>query len=276
MPGQLVLVALLLAVALVLVLWIASAAWNRKSRRLVQSLVSGASSAVPKEAPPGSLPAPVARYLELALPGGPTGKRLARIRHVGELRTGERFYPFESVEHFVASPPGLVWDARVRMKAGLSVRVRDGYVLGKGSMEARLLGLVPVLEARGRRELDEGAMQRFLAEAVWFPEALLPGPSLGWRELDETSAEARLDDGTNAIALTFTFNAAGEVLSVETARRYREVEGEFVPTPWRGRFWSWDRRGPFVVPLGAEVEWVLPEGPQPYWRGTVVAAEYEL
>lgn len=32
----------------------------------------------------------------------------------------------------------------------------------------------------------------------------------------------------------------------------------------------WDAR----IPLRGEVEWPLPEGPQPYWRGSVTAVTF--
>ena len=30
------------------------------------------------------------------------------------------------------------------------------------------------------------------------------------------------------------------------------------------------------IPLAGEVEWILPEGPQPYWRGEILDIEYDL
>lgn len=29
------------------------------------------------------------------------------------------------------------------------------------------------------------------------------------------------------------------------------------------------------IPLAGEVAWLLPEGPQPYWKGRIVNAVYE-
>jgi hypothetical protein len=30
------------------------------------------------------------------------------------------------------------------------------------------------------------------------------------------------------------------------------------------------------VPLEAEVAWILPDGPKPYWRGRIVEIVYEM
>jgi hypothetical protein len=57
--------------------------------------------------------------------------------------------------------------------------------------------------------------------------------------------------------------------------RHRDVRGIGVLTPWTGRFGNYARRGGMMIPLSGEVEWLLPEGPTPYWRGRIVRAEYE-
>ncbi len=31
-----------------------------------------------------------------------------------------------------------------------------------------------------------------------------------------------------------------------------------------------------MVPMSGKVEWVLPEGPFPYWRGRIVDAQYDF
>lgn len=64
--------------------------------------------------------------------------------------------------------------------------------------------------------------------------------------------------------------------SVSSEGRSRDVQGEQVATPWRGRFWDYEPRGGMLVPLEGEVEWVLPEGAKPYWRGRIERIEYEF
>jgi hypothetical protein len=72
-----------------------------------------------------------------------------------------------------------------------------------------------------------------------------------------------------AVALDFRFSDDGLVESIFTPERARDVDGKAVPTPWQGRFWDYEDRGGMRIPLGGEVEWLLPEGPQVYWRGRV-------
>jgi hypothetical protein len=78
-----------------------------------------------------------------------------------------------------------------------------------------------------------------------------------------------------SVRLRFTFNAQGLIDSVRAEARGRTVEGRVIPTPWQGRFWEYNERGGMRVPLEAEVAWLLPDGPEPYWRGRIVEVVYE-
>jgi hypothetical protein len=59
--------------------------------------------------------------------------------------------------------------------------VRDTYLDAVGAMQGKLAGLIPVVDQSGRPELAAGALHRYLAEAAWFPTALLPSDRLAWR-----------------------------------------------------------------------------------------------
>src|ERR687884_130269 len=105
----------------------------------------------------------------------------------------------------------------------MKVRVRDAYVAGQGSMQGKVLSLVPVVNERAKAELNAGALQRYLAEAVWFPTALLPTAGVQWSAIDNRRALATLTDCGTTVSLKFHFNEAGEITGVSTSGRYREV-----------------------------------------------------
>lgn len=73
------------------------------------------------------------------------------------------------------------------------------------------------------------------------------------------------------VSLDFRFSVGGLVESVYTPTRSRDVAGVGVPTPWEGRWSDYGEREGMLIPLRGEVAWLLPEGPQPYWRGRVTA-----
>lgn len=245
--------------------------WNRSTARAVGRLAPSGTAGTFTPDQLAGLPAPVVRYFEFALAPGQPLIRTARIEHEGEFRGSldAPWSPFTSVQHFSVDPPGFVWDAAIRMGPLMTVRVRDSYLQGVGSMQGKLAALIPVVNARGSAELASGALHRYLAESVWLPTALLPGGGVTWEPVDDKTARATLTDSGVSVSLDFRFNEKGEIVRVYTPARYRDVDGQGVPTTWEGHFRSYDRVDGVMVPREGEVAWILPEGRLTYWRGSL-------
>ena len=141
-------------------------------------------------------------------------------------------------------------------------------------MHAKILSLVPLVDASDNAELNAGALQRYLAEAVWFPTALLPSDVMKWNAIDASRALGTLSDSGTTVSLEFHFSDAGEITDVFTPGRYREVDGKYELTPWRGHFRNYQERDGMRIPLEADVEWQLPEGAFPYWKGRIIEVQY--
>jgi hypothetical protein len=252
--------------------------WKRTTSRAVAGLERAASGSRASVVPsPADLPAPVARYFEFALTPGQPRVRSVRIEHSGEFRTGGidgGWSPFRSIQHFTADPPGFVWDASIRLAPLLRVRVRDSYLGGRGSMLGRVAGVVPVVDQQGTPELAAGALNRWLAEAVWFPTALLPRPGLAWEAVDDRTARATFVDSGHTVSMECRFGDDGGIVRI-VAERYRDVDGMGVLTPWLVELRGYSEAGGMRIPLDAEVAWLLPEGRLSYWRGRVETADYQ-
>lgn len=223
------------------------------------------------------LPEPVQRYFRAALQPGQRMLAAATLDHAGTFNMserGERWLEFTSSQRVVLARPGFDWDARIRLLPGLAFRVHDAYVAGEGILHARLLGL-PIVNLHGTPELARGELMRFLAEAAWYPTALLPSQGVQWTTVDDRSARATIADGGTRVSLTFGFGTDGLIESVRAEDRGRTVAGKVVPTPWEGRWTDFAERGGMQVPLEGEVAWILPDGRKPYWRGRVTRLEYE-
>lgn len=273
--------------AAVIALVTGAVVWRRATGRSVDKLLEAARARLAGEPSPDSglvpepdLPAPVARYIAFALPPDARGIRTARIRWTGEfqMRPGGGWKPFDAEQHVTAWPPGFVWDARIRVMPIMPVRVRDGYVAGEGSMVGRVGGLATVVDQGGTPEMAAGALARWLGEAVWFPTALLPdaGPGEGirWEAVDDGTARATITDGGTTVSAEFHFSATGEITGM-TTMRYRDVNGTGVLTAFEGRYRNYARRDGVMIPMAAEVAWLLPEGRFPYWRGRPLEVVYE-
>ena len=222
------------------------------------------------------LPDPVVRYLEFALTPGQPMVRTTRLQQVGEFAMRpDSWSPFTAVEDFSAAPPGFLWHARIRMAPGIAVYVRDGYCAGEGAMYGALSALVPVVNECGTPVMASGELLRYLAEAVFFPTALLPRDGISWQPLDENTAHVTLIDGDTTVSCDVNFGEHNEIVRM-SAMRGRDMGGKFELIPWVGHFSDYRRVDGMMIPMRGEVEWVLPEGPAPYWRGRIVDAQYEF
>jgi hypothetical protein len=222
------------------------------------------------------LPAPVQRYLRTVLREGQPLIVAARLEQEGDflLTPPDGWKPFRATQHVAVQPPGFVWDARIVVARGLATLVRDGLVGGRGSMRAGVAGVVTLVNVQGTPDITAGALFRYLAEAVWFPTALLPSQGVRWAAVDDSTARAGISAGGVTVALEFGFGADGLVHTVYADARPRDVDGRGVPTPWRGRWLEYDDLGGMRVPVRGEVAWLMPEGPLVYWRGRVTGASY--
>lgn len=270
----------LTAVGVVLAMAAGGWLWERSARKVRANLEAHRmepASAVVDFKNFEELPEPVQRYFRTALTDGQPMVVSARIRHRGQFNmseTGEKWRPFTSEQAVTAARPGFDWEARIRMAPGLSILVRDAYIEGEGILKASLAGLFTLAEWPQTPELAYGELMRFLAESVWYPTALLPGPFVKWEETGGSCAKATLADGGTAVSLVFHFGPDGLVERVRAESRPRTVGDHTVDMPWEGRFRAWERHGGMLVPTEGEVAWITPEGPHPYWRGEIERIEY--
>lgn len=254
--------------------------WASKTRALLEGLqatraVGPTPTFDPRELQ--GLPEPVARYLLKVLPEGTPVIRAVDVTHRGTFDisgTGAQWKPFSSVQRVVTHRPGFVWDGRVSILPGLTVHVHDAYVDGEGLLEPAFLGLYPLMQLRDRGEMARGELMRFLAEAAWYPTALLPSQGVRWAPIDASSARATLVDGEIRLSMTFHFGDDGLIDAIRAEDRARAIGDQTVPTPWEGRMSNYQLRDGLLIPLEGEVAWLTSKGRIPYWRGAITKIEF--
>jgi hypothetical protein len=226
---------------------------------------------------PGTLPAPVARYLGHVLTDGQPAFSRGTFAQSGTLRTSPRagrWMAFTAEEAMTAPVPGFAWDARVALMPLVHLQVKDGYADGAGAGAVKLFGLLPMGGDRGTPEMNSGALHRYLAEAVWFPVALLPREGLRWSAIDDHRALATLTDHGTTVALEFRFDAADEVVGVYTPGRWGSFDGGYAQVAWEGHFRDYFRQDGMRLPRYGEVGWYDEGRWQAVWKGTVERAAF--
>jgi hypothetical protein len=134
-------------------------------------------------------PEPVRRYFTAAVAPGTQLASGALLTMRGRIKIG-RWLPFRARQVLVPRH-GTVWSARV---AGVIVG-SDRYASGAGGMDWKLPGLLRVVRAEGP-DVSRSAAERAAGESLWAPTALLPGPDVRWRAVDDqrVSVEVAVDD----------------------------------------------------------------------------------
>ena len=256
--------------------------WAAATRKLRRGLQAAQETAGPErfdQRELTGLPEPVQRYFRQVLTVGQPMIRALSVEHSGRFNIGKRgdnWKPFSSGQRVCIRRPGFLWDARVTILAGVAVHVHDAYVAGEGTLHPALMGLLPLGKVQGRGVIAEAELLRFLAEAPCYPTALLPSQGVKWQAVDARSAVATLTDGKLSASLLFSFDDRGLVESVRAEARARLVDGQVVALPWEGLWSDYQQQHGMSVPTRGEARWLLPQGPQPYWRGRVGRLAYEF
>ena len=218
------------------------------------------------------LPAPVARYLTLALPPNCAQFYGVTLNQRGSLRTtssSDRWMSFNAIHAARAGAPEFVWDAQVKVMPFFHINVIDTLTHGVGAGRVRLMSLLRVAGDTGSPEINSGALHRYLAEAVWYPFALLPRNGLTWSPLDEYTALATLADGATEVALEFRFADSGEVEGVFSQGRWGTFGGHYEQRPWEGHFSNYQRVDGVLIPMRGEVGWYTEGKLDIVWKGEI-------
>jgi hypothetical protein len=247
--------------------------WERGTAQLRAGLARGEAVRVEPE----ELPEPVRRYFEVALPRTPRMIASVEMEHEGTFNMSEgetRWLPFRSTQVDVMHPAGFDWSGRIEMMPGVPVYVHDAFVGGRGILAAKLWGLIPLASMWDSQEVDSGELQRFLAEAAWYPTRLLPQEGVQWTPEDSRRAYGTLRAGDIEVTLEFHFGADHLIEGIRAERRYRAVGDRFEATPWEGRFSNYQNVDGMKIPMDGEVAWVLKSERKPYWRGHTTHIAY--
>lgn len=220
------------------------------------------------------LPAPAVRYFQSALRGERRMVRSAIATQQAEFFINGAWKPLRATQHFRVSPPGFVWDARIDMAPLMPALVRDAYIDGRGSLQASLLGAYLLADQSGVPELNAGALQRFLGEAIWMPTALLPSRTVTWTAHDERSSFVTMKDSGIEVTLLFEFDDHGMVRTI-SGDRYKEDRGTYALHPWLIRCDEPGEQDGLVIPRRCEVAWLVNGEIQPYWRGRITSIDYQ-
>jgi hypothetical protein len=215
------------------------------------------------------VPSLVRDYYHRCVPEPPRKPLGTLLEQTGEIRLApeRRWMPFTAEQSISATQPQFLWHARCKMAPLATAVVEDAYETGRGRLDAKLWGVFPLARGRGAN-VDQGELQRYLAELVWCPMALVHNPDLNFRVLAEDCVRVWVQYEDAHVDLMF--DGEGLIAGAKTTTRPR---GQTVQ-PWEGRFYDFKKFGGIRAPARGEVWWDTPDGRFLYWRGEVTSLRW--
>lgn len=208
--------------------------------------------------PKDSLPELVQRWYHRAMTDRTTPIHGGTIEQSLELKLQadqKEFHSASAIQFTRISPPAFSWKVDVPYTFGLHLIGRDDYHKGKGSMKIYFHHLFPVVNASGSK-IDEGTLQRFLGEMVWFPP-FVNSKYVTWEAIDSYSAKATMTfEGVSGSGL-FYFNEEGDFIKFVAQRYYEQAQQYY---DWVLEVQEYDIFDGVRVPSKMTATWKLPTG----------------
>lgn len=212
------------------------------------------------------LPQPVKSWVENSGIVGMEKIHAVRLRQKGWMRTGpekDKWIPTTAEEYFTIDKPGFVWKVQMKMAPLVPVVGEDRYVNGRGVMNIKAFSLINITNEVGNK-VDQGTLQRYLAEICWFPSAAL-SPYIKWEAIDNTTAKATMSYNGVSGSVTFQLNNKGDMVACN-ADRYMGSGKKATLEKWIVTSKSYDLMNGIKMPVKSEVTWKLKSGDYTWYK----------
>jgi len=214
-----------------------------------------------------SLPAPVQRYFNHILKDGQPYISYARIKHLGQFKTGinKGWINIKGEQYATTEKPGFIWKGTTSMFVA-----RDLYISDKGRLVVSLFSLFNMVHGKGK-SYDHGELLRWLGESVLYPTNLLPNERLNWLPIDSKTAKLTFNYKGLELFFKITFNETGEITELETKRYMNEKNLE----TWVIKATKYKQLNNVLIPTDFDVLWRLEKGDFSYAKFIITEVEYD-
>ena len=218
-----------------------------------------------------ALPEPVQRYLTYAQVVGKEPIQMIRLKQQGYMRQkpGQKWIPLKAEQCFTTNPPSFLWHGTMRPFPFFWMTGIDRFKDGHGTLRIKLLSFIPLPLASGPK-MDQGELQRYLGEFIWFPTAWF-SDDITWQAIDEHSVQATLHTSKTSGSVVLHMNDQGQ-LTLVTAQRYMDNQG--LLTPWSIQLDAYREVNGMRIPTAFEVTWHPASGDFTWFRGQITEIEY--
>lgn len=221
-----------------------------------------------------TLPGPVKNWLRNSGAVGKPFISIGKITQQAEIKMKpeqKKWMPATAIQYTTIDKPAFIWSMDVKMNSWINFQGRDKFQNGHGEMLIKLNSVINIVKEEGEK-LDEGTLQRFLGEMVWFPSLAL-SPHITWEQIDATTAKASMIYKGVTGSGIFSFNANGEVTKF-TALRYKGNEADSKRYDWTINISDYKTFEGIKVPVKITSTWALEKGDWTWMKLEVTDIRY--
>ena len=250
-------------ILVVLMISLSSLNMKKMITRETQEILSGIDSSASKiinYTDVKELPEPVYKWMQNT---GMIGKPAIQCAYIKQkalmkMKPEQKDWKAADAEQYtVMDIPAFIWTVNMNMTPLIKIKGRDKFVDGKGEMLIKINSLFNVVNEKGGR-MDEGTLQRYLGELVWFPSLAL-SPYIAWEAIDDYSAKASMNYKGTTGSGTFYFDEEGDFTKF-IALRFKGNEVDAKRYPWVLTVDDYAVFEGIKVPSKMKATWKLDEG----------------
>jgi hypothetical protein len=183
------------------------------------------------------------------------------------------WYDGEAVQYFTVDKPAFIWTVNMDINPFVFVKGRDYFKDGRGRMLIKLYSLFNVVDVANEK-IDQGTMQRYLGEIVWFPSAVM-SPYIKWESIDSLSAKAKMTYNGTSVEADFYFDESGEFKKF-IALRYMGNDKNAKKYPWIITSNKSEFLNGIKIPVDMDATWQLPEGDFNWLKLKITRMDYNI
>lgn len=221
------------------------------------------------------LPSIIQKWLKNS---GAVGKEMIHavyLKQRGQMRMKpeqKNWYEANAEQWFTTDNPAFIWKVKVDMMPLVFFTGRDKFIDGKGNMLIKILSLINIVNSSNNEKINQGTLQRYLGEIIWFPTAAV-NSYIKWEEVDSLTAKATMTyNGTTGSAF-FYFNANGDFVKFSTMR-YMGSEKDSQLKEWTITLNEYKVYDGIKIPVKGEATWKLDYGDFTWYKLEIYNVEY--
>jgi hypothetical protein len=160
-------------------------------------------------------------------------------------------------------------------RAGVPFVAFHRYAGGAATMEVRLAGLIPVVDARGP-EMTQGETVTLFNDICFLAPGALVGAPVTWKVLGDRQVRATYTNAGKTISADLTFDAAGDLVGFVSPDRYQSDGKTNRLLPWSTPIGEYRDFGAARLAGYGEARWREPAGEWTYGQFWLDQITYDV